>query len=167
MHLVLERRRPERVPAFADLIDQQPLARRAERFQPFQRLGLRPLADRDRDVHRMVLPAEIRRQENHAGLVGPHPFRPRAGAHEPAANEVAARIFGPSLIALAARPGAERARLAAVDPMPIHLDLEPAVAAGGAGPALPIGGAGFGAAGARSRFGHELSLLPLCGGKYG
>src|SRR5580693_5104002 len=148
MHLVLERRRPERVPVFADLIDQQPLALGAERFQPVQRFGLRPLTDRDRDVHWVVLPAEIRRQKNHAGLVGPHPFRQRARAREPAANEVAAGILGPALIDRAAVPGAERAWLAAVDPMPVHLDLEPAVAARGAGPALPVGNAGLGAIGA-------------------
>src|SRR4029077_8119874 len=165
-HFVLECRRPERVPVFAHLINQEPLARRAERFQPVQRLGLRTLADRDRDVHRAVLPAEIRRQQDHAGLVGPHPFRQRAGAREPAADEVAAGILGPSLIDRAAMPGAKRAGLTAVDPVAVHLDLEPTVAACRAGPALPIGGGGLSAVAAQRFLGHRVSLKAWCRSKY-
>ncbi len=137
-HLGLECRRAEGMPFPLNLVEKRPPLNHRELFEPIERLGPRLVPHRHRHIDRQASPGKIAREQDQVGLVGPHPFRQRTVANEPAADELAARILRPRRVDGATLAGAERARLSAIDLMPIDFDLEPTVTAGRAGPALSL-----------------------------
>ena len=137
VHFMLERRRAECMPFVGDLIEQQTFAVDCKLFEPVERFSPRLVPDRHGDVDPQTAPWEIRGEQNQTRIVGPHPFRQGTISGEPAADELAAGIRGPRVIDRATMADAERTWLSAVHLMGVNLDLEPAVAARGAGAALP------------------------------
>ncbi len=71
----LERRRPERKPFIADLVDKEAPVFGAKPSQPIERFLFRLLSDRHHDIDRQPAPEEIGGQHDHVGLVRPHPIR--------------------------------------------------------------------------------------------
>src|SRR5882757_6219697 len=98
MHLDLKSGRTESEPVLALAIQQQALACRGEILEPLQRLPVGPIAHRNRNIHTLTVPVELRRQEDDFGLVGTKPFGQGAGWQDPAAMEALAGIQRPPLV---------------------------------------------------------------------
>lgn len=130
--LRLKSGRTERKPVLAYLIDEAAPTFSGKPHQPIERLLLRPNADRDNHVDRQSLPDEIGREHDHVRSVRPHPIRQRAGWDQPAAYEFPARMLRTLIVDRAAIAGAERTGASRANMMLAYIDLEPAIAAGGA-----------------------------------
>jgi hypothetical protein len=91
------------------------------------------LASRNNHVDRQTLPDEVCRQHDHVRSVWPHPFRQRAGGDQPTTNELPARVLGALVIDRAAMLDSKRTRRPRANLVAPNFDLQPAVAASGAG----------------------------------
>src|SRR3984893_4135481 len=125
----LKRRRAECEPFFFDLVDQQPLVFGAKLHHPVERLFLGALAGGNGDVDRQTVPCEVRCQHDHVGFVRTHPIRQRTPGNQPSADEFAAGMLRAFAVNRTLVSDAERTGVSGVDPMPTHLDLQPAIAA--------------------------------------
>ena len=131
-HLGLKFRRPVRDPFALGLKDQRAAARQTEVLQPFDRLVFRSGADGNRYMDRDPAPSEVCRQQNQVRLVGSHPFRKRTLVGQPAANELLTWIDWTVRVDAAFVRHAESTGVAWENIMTANIDLQPAVATGGA-----------------------------------
>ena len=123
------------LPVCTGLKNQRAMTLKAKLFQPLERLVLRPCTDRNRNMDRNCPPSKICRKQNQIRLVRPHPFGKRAVVGEPAANELPARVHRTIFINAAFVRDTERTGTAWKNVEAANVDLEPAVATGGAVPA--------------------------------
>src|SRR5437879_6016976 len=123
MHLRLKSGRAECKPVLALAIDQETLPRQREVLEPLQRLLLRRIGDGHGNIHTLIIPVELRRQEDDPGLVGTKPVGQRACWHEPAAMEALAGVEWPPFIDQTTVTGTVRAGAAWIDRDTVDLDL--------------------------------------------
>ena len=114
-------------------IQQSALPGLCELLQPVQCTRRNPPADRHRDIDRHAAPLRLVEQHHDLGIARLHPLGQRAVVHAPAADELLAGIDRAVGVIVAAGTGAVMAGLAGIDRFAFDNDLQPAVAAGGAG----------------------------------
>ena len=131
-HLGLKFRRPIRDPFALGLKNQRATARQTKVLQPFDRLVLRSRADGNCHMDRDPPPSEVCRQQNQIRLVRSHPFWKRTPVGQPAANELLAWIDRTVRVDTAFVRHAESTGVAWENIMTANVDLQPAVATGGA-----------------------------------
>jgi hypothetical protein len=131
-HLALKFDGSEGKPFERSLIEQRPLIGLTKALEPSKRLGLWRIAHRDGNINAKIIPRKFCRQQNHGGVIRPHPFRQRATSSKPAAHEFLAGIDGTLRVNRAPMAGTERTGMAAIDLVAGDFVAQPAIAASGA-----------------------------------
>src|SRR5712692_565864 len=134
-HLDLEFPRPEAEPLAFLLVEERPIGPQAELAHPPEQRLVRVAPRRAQDVGGLVSPPD--RNDQHAEPVRLEFLGEGAPGLQPSADEVPARVGWTALVDGAASLATEVTRLARVHLVAEDRALDPAVAAGRAGAALP------------------------------